>query len=92
VEGFASQYRLGKSILATDYARYWASLEGINYLRGFLMEVIRELTGLKEGVVLVFPGLSASFEPLVYELLATLAVTVVEPTLFPRFSGGNRSL
>lgn len=83
VEGFASQYRLGKSILATDYARYWASQEGANYLRGFLMETMRELAGLKEGVVLVFPGLSASFEPLLHELLASLTVSVVEPTIFP---------
>lgn len=80
---FASQYRLGKSILATDYARYWASQEGADYLRGFLMENIRELAGVKEGVVLVFPGLSASFEPILQELLASLTVSVVEPTIFP---------
>lgn len=83
VKKFASQYRLGKSILATDYARYWASQEGIDYLRGFLMEIMRELPGLKEGVVLVFPGLCASFEPTLQKLLASLTVSVVESTIFP---------
>ncbi len=82
-EKFAPQYRLGKSILATDYARYWASQEGTDFLRGFLMETIRELAGVREGAVLVFPGLSASFQPLMQELLATLTVSIVEPTMFP---------
>lgn len=83
LEEFDSQNRLGKSILATDYARYWASQEGTDYLRWFLREAVRELSGLKEGVVVVFPGLSASFKPLVNDLLVTLALTVIEPTLFP---------
>lgn len=83
VEKFASHYRLGKSILATDYARYWATQEGVEYLRGFLAETVRELAGLQEGVVLVFPGLNASFEPTLNQLLASFAVSVVEPTIFP---------
>jgi len=82
VEKFASQYRLGKSILAADYARYWASTEGADFLRGFLRETLRELAGVK-GAVLVFPGLSAAFDPLLQELLASLTVSIVEPTLFP---------
>lgn len=83
LEQFASQYRLGKSILAIDYARYWASHEGAGYLREFLMKSIGELAGSEEKAVLVFPGLSASFEPLLQELLASLTVPVVEPTIFP---------
>ncbi len=83
VEKFAPQYRFGKSILSTDYARYWASQEGTDFLRGFFIRKIRELAGLNKGVVLVFPGLSASFEPLLLKLLASLAVPVVEPTIFP---------
>ncbi|EHQ92206.1 anaerobic glycerol-3-phosphate dehydrogenase subunit GlpB [Desulfosporosinus youngiae] len=83
VEQFAAQYRLGKSILAPDYARYWSSQEGADYLRGFIQETIQESAGTDEGAVLVFPGLSASFEPILQELLAALGSTVVEPTLFP---------
>ncbi len=83
VAEFESHYRLGKSILPTDYARYWASQEGADYLRESLQEPIRQLAGLRDGVVLVFPGLSASFEPILHELLASLKVPVVEPTIFP---------
>jgi len=83
VEEFESHYRLGKSILATDYGRYWASQEGSDYLRWFFLETIRELGNLKDGVVLVFPGLSASFEPRLHELLASLKVSIVEPTILP---------
>lgn len=82
-EGFTSQYRLGKSVLATDYARYWASQEGTDCLTEFFMEILREVAGPQEDVVLVFPGLSASFEPLLQELLVSLTVAVVEPTIFP---------
>lgn len=89
VEKFAQQYRLGKSILATDYARYWATREGVDFLKGFLLDNVHELAGVKEeGVVLVIPGLSASIEPLVRELLASLTVSVVESTVFPPSPAG----
>lgn len=83
VDKFTQHYRVGKSILPTDYARYWASMEGTDYLREFLMGTIGELAGMKEGLVLVFPGLSASFEPLLRDLLKSLTVSIVEPTIFP---------
>lgn len=38
---------------------------------------------MKQEVALVFPGLSASFEPLLQALLVYLPFAIIEPTIFP---------